>query len=1200
MSLLTARRSLRVAAGAVAGIAVALIGLWLGVPAAARWGIETVGSREVGRAVRVGDVRFNPFTLRLAVNDLAVAGAAGESAPLVSIKELRAAVSLRSLLRAAPVVRQVDVQSLHANVARTAPNRFNFSDIVDRMLARPASPEPARFAIYNITVSDSRIDFDDQVLKSRHVVDAIRIGIPFVSSLPDDIEVNVQPSFAARVDGTPLALTGTTRPFDESLESTLQLKLDGLELPKYLPFAPVRPNFSIPSGKLDTDLEFVFRRATPAREQKPARNAEILLAGKLAVREFSLRAPAGSGAVPLLGFKQLAIDLEHLAPLANRVVVRNVQVDAPEVWVRRSSDGSINWQALATRPLLDAPQTQTSAASAPPPPWSARLARLALDNGIVHVIDDAIGGVAIDLIDLGIDANALSTSDAPGNVKLAARTRNDERLAIAAQLKLAPLSGMAEVSLDDFRLNTAEPYVAAAINGTLAGKLGARAKVEFAADLELSVKISEAAVDASGIRVRGPAGSNAAADLAALSLTGGAIDLQQRTIAFDRAAVTGLRAQIFRHESGELGWMRLLKGGASPAPASPAAAAAGDWKFKLNEATLERGDVIFEDAAFQPSVRLRAHGIAANARNITGDGSERADFSLRTTLGSGGTLALVGNARWDKPAATVRIDARNADIALVRPYLAQYINASLASVELSARGVVNLAVPGKNIPARASYAGNLRLANLRLLDLDGQEELLRWQALDIDKLEARIGEGAPLVELGAINLADFYARIIVSAEGRLNLADIIRRERVAEDRAADKGGKPAVPEQPAPAADAPTIRIGRIDVTRGNVNFTDNFIRPNYTANLTGLTGGVSALASDRAEPATLTLAGKVDDEAPVEIGGRLNPLAPKLFLDISASTKGVDLPRFSPYSAKYAGYQIIKGKLSMDVQYKVEEGKLNAQNHLFLDQLTFGDRVESATATKLPVLLAVALLKNSRGEIDIRLPISGTLDDPQFSVGGIIVQVIVNLLTKIVTAPFALLASAFGGGEEIGYVEFDPGSARIAPEQAKRIETLARALADRPALRLDIIGRAIPTADTEGVKRARYEAKLRAAKVRRLIRAGGESIDPDKVSIEAEERPALIAAVYAEEKIPDKPRNVIGIAKTIPAPEMEALILTHTPVAPEDLRALANQRAAAVRNALEQQGKIDRERLFLVEPKLTAEGIQDKGRTTRVDFTLK
>ena len=507
--------------------------------------------------------------------------------------------------------------------------------------------------------------------------------------------------------------------------------------------------------------------------------------------------------------------------------------------------------------------------------------------------------------------------------------------------------------------------------------------------------------------------------------------------------------------------------------------------------------------------------------------------------------------------------------------------------------------------------------------------------LDLDQVIVRIGQEAPNVSVGKVALSDFYARIIVSGQGRLNLVDVIKRgddsaapseaakplgERVApksdagmpvdremlgnEVPASRDAGKTATTVLAAPVADPatprPVIRIGQIDFTRGNVNFTDNFIKPNYTANMTGLGGTVTTLASDSAEPATLTLAGKIDDDAPLEIDGRLNPLAPILFLDIEGRTRGVDLPRLTPYSVKYAGYPIVKGKLSMEVKYKVEDGKLAANNHLFLDQLTFGEKVESPTATKLPVLLAVSLLKNSRGEIDLNLPISGTLSDPKFSVGSVIVQVIVNLLTKVVTAPFTLLAAAFGGGEELGYVEFAPGAAVLQQEQTKRVDTLAKALSERPGLKLDVIGRVDPALDTDGVRRAKYDSKLRAAKVRQRVRASGEAIDPATVTISAEERPALIAAVYGDEDIPNKPRNLIGIAKSIPAPEMETLILANLAVTPEDLRALANQRAAVVRNRLEAEGKVPRERMFVVEPKLTAAGIQDKGATTRVDFSLK
>ena len=224
---------------------------------------------------------------------------------------------------------------------------------------------------------------------------------------------------------------------------------------------------------------------------------------------------------------------------------------------------------------------------------------------------------------------------------------------------------------------------------------------------------------------------------------------------------------------------------------------------------------------------------------------------------------------------------------------------------------------------------------------------------------------------------------------------------------------------------------------------------------------------------------------------GHIAPFGKELSLDIAAKAHDIDLPALSTYSVKYAGYGIEKGKLTFDVRYQVENRKLTAENHLVLDQLTFGERVESPTATKLPVLLAVALLKDSRGVIDIRLPIGGSLDDPKFSVGGLVIRVIVNLIAKAVTAPFALLAAAFGGGEELSTLTFAAGSAELAPEAQKRIDTLGKALADRPGLKLEVGGHADPAGDREALRHAVVDDAIKRAKMKALVSGGyGACVD--------------------------------------------------------------------------------------------------------------
>jgi hypothetical protein len=308
-----------------------------------------------------------------------------------------------------------------------------------------------------------------------------------------------------------------------------------------------------------------------------------------------------------------------------------------------------------------------------------------------------------------------------------------------------------------------------------------------------------------------------------------------------------------------------------------------------------------------------------------------------------------------------------------------------------------------------------------------------------------------------------------------------------------------------------------------------------------------------------------------------------------------------TPYSGKYVGYGIEKGKLSLDVQYRVENRKLSAQNKIILNQLTFGERIESPTATKAPVLLAVALLKDRNGVIDVNLPISGSLDDPQFSVGGIVLQLVLNIITRAVTSPFTLLASAFGGGEELSYVEFEYGRVRLTPAAEERLKTLAKALNNRPGLRLEISGRVDPVSDLEGLKRAGLERKVKAQKMKELSRKGAAPKSVDDVQIESSEYERYLGIAYGEESFP-KPRNVVGLAKTLPVPEMEKLMLQHAQVTDADLRQLASQRAQVVRDYIMATEQADADRLFIVASKPAAEEEKDKakGKESRVDFSLR
>jgi hypothetical protein len=342
-----------------------------------------------------------------------------------------------------------------------------------------------------------------------------------------------------------------------------------------------------------------------------------------------------------------------------------------------------------------------------------------------------------------------------------------------------------------------------------------------------------------------------------------------------------------------------------------------------------------------------------------------------------------------------------------------------------------------------------------------------------------------------------------------------------------------------------------------------------------------------------------LNDYAPLEIIGKINPLKQDLYVDLKVKFKDMDLSPATPYSGKYAGYTIQKGKLSFDLKYLIDKKKLDSQNVIFLDQFTFGDKVESPQGTQLPVKLAIALLKDRKGEIKLDIPVSGSLDDPKFSVWGIILKIIVNLIAKAATSPFALLGAVFGGGEELSYLEFDYGIFTIAETNTKKIDTMVKAFSDRPALKLDIEGHVDLEKDREGLKQLFFQRKLKAQKLKEMVKKGTPVVPVDDVKIEKQEYEKYLKMAYKEEKFP-KPRNILGIAKDLPVPEMEKLMLTHIEIKESDLRSLASQRAMIVKDTILKTGKIESERIFIIEPKSLAPEKKEKLKDSRVDFKLK
>lgn len=626
----------------------------------------------------------------------------------------------------------------------------------------------------------------------------------------------------------------------------------------------------------------------------------------------------------------------------------------------------------------------------------------------------------------------------------------------------------------------------------------------------------------------------------------------------------------------------------------------GKLQVRIDHLSMEGGVVtIFDDAPPERAkivvdpIRFKLEGFPLAKGN-------KAMLELDLTLDKKGTVAIKGPIGLDPLDLQLELALRQIPIRSFEPYYADKARVNVVRGMIAATGNLRVAAEQKG-PPRVNYTGQLAVSDFASRDKAFGNDFLKWRMLSLDGVDAH---SHPFrLNIGKIGLRDYFARVVINTDGSLNLQQIS-----AGGQGPAQGMTPVAAKATAPPAKGllpaalslfKDIRIGRVDLDRGTIDFADRFIKPSYSARMRNMTGSVTGLSSEEISRAAVSLRGNLERGSDILIKGRINPLSQSQYADIAMQFKDIELSPVTPYTSKYLGHPILKGKLTFDVSYLVEQGKLNATHKVFIDQLTLGERVDSPDAIKAPVSLGVSLLKDRHGQINLDIPVTGSLDDPQFKVWPIIWQIIVNIFTKALTAPFALLASLGGGGEELSYIEFDAGSATLNEAAMNKISSLAKALYEKPNIRMDIEGHVDPVQDGEALKRRILERKVRERKLDDLIEAGKPAVPVGQVKLTAGEYEKYLSRVYSEANIP-KPRNVIGLAKSLPQPEMERLLLEHTAVSDGELRQLALRRAEGVKDQILKSGQVDPGRIFLTSTSKLAPEKKEKVRDSRVDFRLK
>ncbi|CAE6692970.1 hypothetical protein R69658_00128 [Paraburkholderia aspalathi] len=1228
------RRTRRVITGLL--IFLGLFGLlgFFAAPPLIRHIAEQQLSKQLDRPATISRIALNPYTLKLEADSVHI-GERGGAGDFVDIARLIVKPSWSSLFRGAPIVDEVQLDSPRFHIVRYDAQRFNFTDLIEKFSKQPAKPDskPTLFSVSNIRLENGQITFDDKLLGATHVIDQWKLGIPFIATLPSKTDIFVEPLLRARIDGSPLAVDGKTKPFAASRESEVSLRFDGLDVPQLISYAPTKLPVVVQSGKLSTDLKLNFVVSNDA--------PSLRVAGTVDLNDVDVR---DQSKAPFFAARALHVAAGTLEPLKNLYHIDEIRIDAPSANLARDKDGVLSVERMFA-PAPAAGASASAPASAPVAasgsgatekavqPLDLSIKRFVLNDGTVNVHDEA----ASRPVDAGLQKLAVTLTDfstlatAPAHYTLNTDFKDGGgSLGVAGAFGLVAKTASAKVDLKSLKLPLLQPYLDTATAAQVVdGALSANANVGANwSKSPVAVMVTDTQLNLQSLKLAARGSKEPVVSLAQGQVTVKQVDVAGRTADITGVDTTGLVVNAQRLKDGSIDLAAL----AGPHQAEQqrtaihavkkAEAAGPAWHYKIGELNLKDATANFTDNTTPNPVKLSVTPLQLKVQQISDDLSKPLPVDLQATLNKKGTLGVKGNVTATPLKVAVKVNANRLDAAAFEPYFGSKLNALIASALLNANGDLALS---QAKALKATYRGDVALVDVRMIDKATSDPFAGWSSLALTNLKADYDEHGTVVDAGRVTFTKFYGRVLLDAQGKLNLKDVVAHESgAAQSLTRDKSGghepvpltpqaasAPELASAPVPASSATPatvtaatppqspvkLHFGQLVLQQGRVTYTDNFIKPNFTANLVGIQGTVGAFGTQSTTPAPVDIAAKLAANGPLSIRGTVNPLIAKPALDLTASAHDIELTNLTPYSAKYAGYPITKGKLNVDLHYKLDNDQLNANNHIFIDQLTFGDHVENDTATKLPVRLAISLLKNSRGEIDVNLPVSGSLSNPEFSIGGLIWHAVLNLLQKAVTAPFSLIANAFGGGgEELGYVEFEPGSAQLSDAADKKLDTIVKALADKSSIRIDLIGRVDPAVDGPGLRAQYVDRQVKQQKIKDVV-GNGESVDLSTVTVDPKEYDKYLTKAYKAADF-KKPRNFVGLTKSLPDDDMKAAMAANAPIDDASLRQLAQQRAQAVQQYFE--GKIDSSRVFIVAPKLDADGIKDKGATTRVDFGLK
>lgn len=640
----------------------------------------------------------------------------------------------------------------------------------------------------------------------------------------------------------------------------------------------------------------------------------------------------------------------------------------------------------------------------------------------------------------------------------------------------------------------------------------------------------------------------------------------------------------------------------NPPSSKPAANSA--WKVGLGKLALEQAELHIEQAMLPAPLVLDLQMPIFEVLHPQLDMSKLdmakpVAWQTKLNVKQGGQLQATGHVALAPLKGDVQWQLQDLSLKPFSPFINQQALLTMDDGHLSAKGKTTFAAPPAPASMKVAFDGGFSINNLALSEEGSHTPFLAWQEVSSDTVKLRLGDTPNQVgslHLDALQIVQPVGKFIIFEDKSFNVTRILRGTS-SEVKAAASAQPPlqnvkAAENKPATTAKVITttsvdpfpVTIDRIRVANASLEFADLSLKPQFGTHMNSLNGVINGLGSAATSTAQVELDGKVDEYGSAKIRGAVQPFKATDYTDLKLAFHNLEMKNLTPYSGKFAGRKIESGKLSVDLEYNIKQRQLAGSNKFVINKIHLGERVDSPEAVNLPLDLAIALLEDSKGNIDLDLPISGSLDDPQFSYGKVIWKAVVNVLTKVVTAPFRMLGKLFGGGgEQMEAILFAPGESNIAPEELEKLHALAAGLEKRPAVGISIA----PVLDEAKDKLALQTQLAR----RELLTEMGVALKADEQAGPADVRnPKVQSAIEhllqtrrGEARSPKALEQLKDLFKK-PSAEDEAkynamfnqLVVTAN-ISEADLQALANRRASQVQQTLTSEGKLANERVQLL-----------------------